>query len=54
MALDIMDSSDDLSNTKDNAATVGPQIRVNRSWSNIPVGVCIKVPSFAPLLFNNT
>ena len=40
-----------LSNTKESAATVGPQTRVKRSRSNIPVGACIKSPSLpAPLL----
>lgn len=47
-------SSEDLSNTKDRAATVGPHINVNRSWSNAPVGAWVNAPSFVPLRFSST
>lgn len=50
----IIDSSELLSNTNDKAATVGPQIRVNRSWSNEPEGTCRKKPSFVVPLFSST
>lgn len=50
----MIDSSELLSNTKDKAATVGPQIRVNKSWSNDPEGTWRKNPSLVVPLFNKT
>ena len=43
-----------LSNTKDNAATVEPQVKVNSSWSNEPAGACVNTPSLVPPLRNKT
>ena len=51
IAFCIMESSELLSKTKDRAATVGPQMRLNKSWSNDPDGVWVKTPSLVfPLL----
>ena len=50
----MMDSSVLLSKTKDSAATVGPQIRVNNSESKAPVGAWRKTPSLVSPLLSNT
>ena len=50
----MMDSSVLLSKTKDSAATVGPQIRVNNSESKAPVGAWRNTPSLVSPLLSNT